>query len=216
MQNWYKNSKQFRVASANPNANFQSFQEYLKGMQEMRAKFAGTNGLAYTSMEDFLLKHGTRYLPQPLTDEELKAVKELIGKGGHFEAKQCFYNSGTLSASSVGTLQYVEGYCMSDRIPIPIHHAWNAINGKVIDVTYKHLNDGKPILGVFPEDWIYFGTPFSRKSIVKIWSRTGCSYAMLDYPVNMDLFQRPFDAQAEDHLSDDFYKKKKNPKKNNI
>ena len=177
MNNWYQNSKPIYV-QAEGQTLFDQLQDYLKMLKDMRAKNYNAEGMAYSSMEDFLIKHGTRYLPQPLTTEELKAVKSLIGTGGKFQAKQCFYNSGSIATSSVGTLQYVEGYCMSGNIPIPIHHAWNTINGKVIDVTYKHLNNGKPILGEFPSEWVYFGTPFSRKSIVKIWHRTECSYAL--------------------------------------
>jgi len=44
-------------------------------------------------------------------------------------------------------------------VGIPIHHGWVSLNGKVIGVTLRDRETGKPIMGTF-EGRVYFGIPF--------------------------------------------------------
>jgi hypothetical protein len=49
--------------------------------------------------------------------------------------KMCFMNAAHLAFDAC--LPYVEGYCMSNDIAFPFHHAWCVDGGDIIDPTIK-------------------------------------------------------------------------------
>lgn len=63
------------------------------------------------------------------------------------QIRQCFENSYALSRllhRKGIACQYCEGYAGYDGWGIPFEHAWNIIDGKIVDTTWILL-DGKPI-----------------------------------------------------------------------
>ena len=71
--------------------------------------------------------------------------------------KQCYYNSQMLALQNPRILYY-EGFANSKVLSLPLEHAFNVIDNKVVDVTWK---DGKHYFG------IYIPTDFIRKNIFK-------------------------------------------------
>jgi len=136
-------------------------------------------GYAYASVYEYVLENGVEFASSPLTADELKVLKGAIA--GHrlaYKPKLCFYNAQHLAQRN-RSCRYVEGFMMSRGIPIPIEHAWNSINGKVVDFTMVHANGGKPILGEVPEGWEYLGVELATRMITSLWSRRGQSVPLV-------------------------------------
>lgn len=150
--NWYSTYKY----SNNQNV----VQDYLTSWKAMKEKMDvyQDNRFVYMGLEDFLLQHGNKFISQQLDDNEMKFLKKTIQQSDKYMPKQCFYNAQYIATASKGIIKYVEGvaYC---RL-IPMDHAWNTINNKVIDFTWKMLNNDNPILGIIPDGWEYFGLDF--------------------------------------------------------
>jgi hypothetical protein len=134
-------------------------------------------GFAFRSDEAFVVEYGRPYDSAPLTARERAYVQCLIDGHRHwwtrsFRYNHCFANSQELLAfDTTGRVVYVEGYVWAygDRLP-PVHHAWLALHGKVIDVTVvtramarlEQLPEGpKRVLGHVGSR-AYFGVPFLR------------------------------------------------------
>ena len=146
-------------------------------------------GSRYAHPDQFFLEHGQFFESQPLTPEEMAKVKKVSGSGKQFKMKECFYNAQKLS--SISKFQYVEGYVLSG-IPFAISHAWNVINGKVIDVTLAHRNGDKVIAGILPEGWAYFGVDFPVKEIMKIWLQHEMSQPIISWESSFEYLKRNF------------------------
>jgi hypothetical protein len=152
-----------------------SFREHYQVLQEgsvvdfleMLRKNQNMKGMAYGGPADFILKHGQEYKSAKLTDEELDMLKNVLSRQCSYKVKQCFYNAQSIGLT--GTIGYCEGY--ADSLGgIAMEHAWNTINGKVIDMTWKMNNKGKPVLGTIPAGWEYFGVELPNKLVNKMWS----------------------------------------------
>ncbi len=77
-------------------------------------------------------------------------------------AKGCFENAGKLVMNSVDW-KYVEGYAISERLGILIHHAWCLDeNGIVVDSTWKD-----------PQHCQYMGIPFSDAQLCQQLVKNG-------------------------------------------
>jgi hypothetical protein len=76
--------------------------------------------------------------------------------------KYCYYNAQILLIRSSGRLKYYEGYALSSRRGIVHEHAWNVLNGKVIDLTWGE--DAVEYFGV------HIPTSYVRKNIFKTHS----------------------------------------------
>lgn len=133
-------------------------QKWLESMRDMKKTFAIPKNFVYSGLEDLLLQHGTKYKSQPLTQEEMDVIKLTVKNAWKYVCKQCYFNSQTIASSSKGKIKYVEGVAFCDLIPM--NHAWNTINGKVLDFTWKHRNNNLPVLGIIPEGWEYYGVEF--------------------------------------------------------
>lgn len=125
----------------------------------------------YKNIYDFTLKEGKVYKSEPFTPEERKAViKRIKSLNGTFAPNQCFSNSGKLAmADHKENIKYVEGFIFKEEIGIPILHAWNEINGKVIDITLINQY-GEYTIGSFEKDIVYSGTIFPTSYIRKLFS----------------------------------------------
>jgi hypothetical protein len=106
-------------------------------------------------------------------------------------------------ASSKGLserMKYVEGYVFTAKLPMPVHHAWIELDGKVIDLTLvtteytpqdlerfyygallqreDDLSDR--VLGIIPEGWTYYGVRFDIEEIAQDFISRGESFSKID------------------------------------
>jgi hypothetical protein len=105
----------------------------------------------YASPEEFVLKEGKPFGQVPLSEEDRKWLLELFRSMRQgYEPKRCFANAQWI-VSCVDGFSYWEGYALDAEAPyIPLHHAWNVHNGKVVDVTLRSqasLRDWKKRVG---------------------------------------------------------------------
>lgn len=165
--------------------------------QVIKQKLPGTK---YSHPDQFFLERGTFFESQPLTPDEQVKVRQSIGNGKQFKMKECYYNAQVVAQKS-DFLQYVEGYCYTGLIPVG--HAWNTINGKVVDVTMAHSNGEKPIAGVFPEGWEYFGTDFNISEIRKMWAQHGMSYPIISWEMQYQHLKDNYPEEPKTEVEDE-------------
>lgn len=85
---------------------------------------------------DFLLDNGKQKKTADLTSKEKSEVVACTRRRRGIRSA-CFYNAQMLTLDSCEKLTYHEGYAASEELGIPLEHAWNEFNGKVIDNTWK-------------------------------------------------------------------------------
>ena len=158
----------------------------IASMQHLKEK-----GYAYDGPADFILKHGKQYqsVKEGMTPLEMKMLTHILTGKCRYQAKQCFYNAQSIGMS--GVIGYVEGY--ADSVGIPMDHAWNTINGKVIDMTWKFNNNDQPVLGVIPRGWEYFGVELSHELIVDKWGTGESTTLINDWEGDYPLLKEPFE-----------------------
>lgn len=171
---WYKKAKNIDISLK---GNEAPVEDYLLKIIEIKKQMTPPEGYYYKGTEDFLLQEGQRFSSQTLTEQEMEYLKKLIHKTCQYKMKQCFYNAQSLAITAFGKIKYVEGYLYSGILPL--EHAFNTINGKVIDFTMSHVNNGKPILGEIPSGWEYFGVTLPTPSVSKYWSTHGISEPLI-------------------------------------
>jgi hypothetical protein len=177
--NWFNIAKQSEITKQ---ASSGMIEQYLTQMVDMMKQSGHEKPaeFAYASIYEYFLKNGKQFQSNPLSPEELEILKNDIKRHKSlYKAKQCFYNAQRI-AQNIKNAKYVEGYVWSNNIPIAIEHAWNSLNGKVIDFTMFHTNNGKPVVGVIPEGWEYFGVELPTRMIYDTWSRHGLSISLVD------------------------------------
>ena len=133
--------------------------QYLQHMDDMYSKSAGRMwgwtdemGLALCSHYfKWLMDNGQYY------ERDDERMNELLETSYYQpELKQCYQNSlFMMQEDGVG---YCEGYMISSSLPIPIEHAWNVVDGKVVDFT-SSLWDWK----ADDEKRIYFGVEMPKR-----------------------------------------------------
>ena len=140
-----------------------SIRQYLELLAEMRA--------SDISMEGFVLRHGVAFESNALSLAEINIVHAAYKRAAvrcAFEMRECWWNAKALvKADKTGTLRYAEGYANN---MIPTLHAWVAINGKVVDLTWRK-NFREPgtfenwRVGVFEPPIEYHGIIFSAEEL---------------------------------------------------
>ena len=92
--------------------------------------------------------------------------------------KQCFANAQVVAWTTrhIGPpegidVKYVEGYVLLPECPLPIHHAWISVNGKVLDTTLK-------VTGIIPSGWEYLGVEMSLHAV---------DHAILDHEAHISI-----------------------------
>lgn len=132
-------------------------------MKQLRATRANPpKELKYTSIEDIVLKHGV------VMQRDIEGEKKV--KRG--TPKECFGNAGYLVAKNPERYIYCEGYAISDKLPIAIHHGWvfDTHTGMAIDPTWN-----------LEREVCYIGIPFATKFVRYCYQEFGY-YSLLDYP----------------------------------
>jgi hypothetical protein len=155
----------------------QLFKEKLKDL----SSYFRHEDFYYKNIYDFILVEGKVYESQPFTSEERKQVlKRIKSLNGSFAQNQCFSNSGKLAmCDSKEKIKYVEGFIFKKEIGIPILHAWNEINGKVIDITL--INQfGEYTIGSFESDIVYCGSTFPTNYVREIFSQKTKSRSLIN------------------------------------
>jgi len=156
-------------------------------------------GFYYYGPEDYVLDHGNPLASHPLTHEERDIVFSAVeASGSRFKIQECFHNAQKVAlADSTGTLRYCEGLAMG-LSHWPVLHGWVAINGKVVDLTWRWhtpLRKGRlrdRVFGDIPDGWAYHGVTFDTDSVMARWARYGVSFSFLDdFAHGFPIFQEP-------------------------
>ena len=170
----------------------------VKGYLEMMVKMRGQmgkqpDGYLYKGVEDLLLQHGRQFQSQPLNAEEMDILRGTLENCSQYKAKQCYYNAQRIAVFSDGNIRYIEGVAFPGLIPCD--HAFNSINGKVVDLTWSAVNQNKkPILGVIPDGWEYWGVELDSQEINHYWSKYGMSDSFLqNYRENYPLLKKKYE-----------------------
>lgn len=152
----------------------------------------------------YIYENGSVSESRSFSEQDMSLVRD-ISSSFTALAKQCFYNAQFVSmvASSKGLsdrVKYVEGYCIKSSLPIPVHHAWVELDGKVVDltlVTTKYTTQelerfyhgeilpreddlSDRILGLIPEGWVYYGVRFDIDEIAQDFIARGESFSKID------------------------------------
>ena len=150
------------------------------------------------SLYRWVLENGLGYESKPLTRSELKLVSEHLQ---YREVQQCFSNCQQtvldkhfldihrIARGELGLLSpfsYVEGYVLCTDFPIPIHHAWLLLGGKVVDPTLRLSRPSKRrlwpelVLGRFPQTREYYGSVISWRDVALCIKRNLAWHTVLD------------------------------------
>ena len=142
---------------------------YLESLLRFRKEHWKKLPFYYQGVEDFLLQHGKQFESSPLTEEEeeivFKALEEYTQVFGDPQPQHCFDTSQRIMRAP-SNLMYAEGYVYNGIGQT--RHGWNVINGKVIDFVLQHpqkTGTYRPITGVIPEGWEYFGMEVPSKLV---------------------------------------------------
>jgi hypothetical protein len=142
--------------------NKNALQQYLEHMVLMRkGGFSDVpqrplpEGFNYYCVDELILEAGSFSSPEELTEEQQEYVGRFV-KAVNPQKRGCFKNAQRLVSMEGGNrIKYHEGF---GAFHFPIHHAWNTIDGKVIDVTWSLLDD-------YADDIVYAGVPFPLQYI---------------------------------------------------
>lgn len=150
----------------------------------MREEMNRPQAWTYNGVADYVLDRGRAFRKsEPLTPLEWEALTIAVGRQ-ECRQKECYYNAQKLAKGAQaarlvtgfdGTMRYVEGYGITDNIPLAIHHGWVEINGKVVDLTWRTkdaTHGGRRyrdrIVGIIPPGYAYIGIPFPERRIAKL------------------------------------------------
>ena len=151
---------------------------------------------SYHCVGDYVLDRGKSFeSSEPLTEDEFKKVVSAAERSNaKFEPKMCFHNAMTLAMfDDAQSIEYCEGYSVTG-LGIPVHHAWNTINGKVIDLTRslrpeatdEFLSGKAPqgdlkdrVLGTIPDSWAYFGITFDKGLVRDYMMTNECTGSLI-------------------------------------
>ena len=193
---WYKQAQSFKFHKF---AN--EIEDFLTQISTLRSGNTRPVDFVYENPEDFVLQHGKHFVSEPMTQEEMTFLKTLAARTKHYKMKQCFYNAQSLAHIS-SQIKYIEGYLLSSLFPI--QHAWNSLNGKVLDFTISHANKGNPVLGEIPQGWDYFGVELSTPMIMKYWRETETSGPLIDnWQQKFPLLKQPFKTEETEETDND-------------
>jgi len=104
------------------------------GERSQVAAYISDHGIGTTDVEQTRIAGRQVTVSSPLTEDERDRVAEAIREVNPVE-KGCFANAFQVWAHD-SAFKFVEGYASIDDTPdYGFEHAWNSINGKLVDVT---------------------------------------------------------------------------------
>jgi hypothetical protein len=95
-------------------------------------------------LEQFVIRNSVERKGDPLPRDVKKA-----------RPRECFMNAAHL-ATRLDGVEYYEGLAITDRIPLPIHHAWVVRDGVLIDNTWAN-----------PRGARYMGVHIPKPTLIK-------------------------------------------------
>jgi hypothetical protein len=136
---------------------------------------------SYTSVVDYILDRGKHYPVRQLTQEQLAYLHQTMRSFGRpLEQKECFFNAlMMLMYDFDDRLRYVEGYAHG-QAPIPVHHAWVAIDGVPVEVTWRDFDSGTGPWIQPPSDFAYLGVEFDKKPLIHNMFEREVVYPVID------------------------------------
>ncbi|CAB4122544.1 hypothetical protein UFOVP28_12 [uncultured Caudovirales phage] len=146
-----------------------TFTELLSGVGDMWQRMSPDNSLNHFRLENWVLYHSKG-------EKAGQALPSMYERG---TPKECFKNAGQHALWN-NSLTYCEGFAISKRLGIPIHHAWLVDgDGGVIDTTWSD-----------PEECTYLGVEFPT-SFLKRWTFKNKYWGLLssDWGVNVDVMK---------------------------
>jgi hypothetical protein len=134
-------------------------------------------GYAYNGPEDFVLRHGQRFVVGPRPDG--------VGRG----VPHCCYGNA-LGMALVRGWAYVEGFALPRQGILPVQHAWSVLpDGRPVDVTWAEpgeeyvgvvfsagraddctWNGDMNVLDDWKRDWPLLREPWLGEDFTKQWS----------------------------------------------
>jgi hypothetical protein len=134
--------------------------DYRRQLRESRK--GKPKGFYYNGMEDYLLRHGVWYSPEPWREEWERGPKNA-----------CYAHSLHCCLSHP-ELRYVEGVAVLRNIPVVVNHAW------VMD------RDGRLIDGIWAnEGTAYLGCTFPLSMVAEVGG-----VPLFDYPLKSEAVYR--------------------------
>ena len=170
------------------------------------------------TMFTVVLDEGFEFSSKPLDDSEKHSLACIIEDASYmckFEQKECFHNAQMLVLAEDDLLddldhhiQYFEGYFIRENLPIPIHHGWIAINGKVVDLTIRQDAEASSVegfedraIGEYPSDVHYIGIEIDKQDVLDRLKDSSETHTILD----------DWNSKYR-HLKDKYLKPRSNPK----
>lgn len=158
----------------------------LKAYQKLLNNYSRENYF-YNSIYDFFIQEGSYFNFRKITEKELEIINSAVSNLTFTpKLKECFYNAQMLCLNDTSeNIKYIEGYVKIPNIGISIYHAWNIINNKVIDITYRLdsnlniSNSGNFILGNL-NGYKYFGVELSKSKIQNYYENSSIAYSLVD------------------------------------
>lgn len=145
-----------------------------------------------------IIDDGAVFDSQVLSESELEDVELLVDHALQmcdFEMKECFHNAQilVLAEDHIGSenlnhgIRYYEGYFIREDLPIPIHHGWIAINGKIVDLTIRQTDLVSPLesfedrtIGEIPSSVSYIGIEISKDDVLSRIEDSSETHTILD------------------------------------
>lgn len=166
-----------------------SLADEIKAMTALFPERKLESGYDYANIYDYFAREAHTGVSGRLSDEAIEVLEAL--NLGDFKARQCWKNA--IDLAMIGVLYkldivYIEGFATTGVFWVD--HAWNEIDGIVVDLTFGPLeeimpNSGKSymrrknrIIGDIPDGFEYFGAPVDINKVLAC-----CEEHMMHRPV---------------------------------
>jgi len=132
---------------------------------------------------DYLKAHGVYFKGATHSREHIRVLPRLavLRTTLRPKVKECYYNAQLATVFGPGFIrpevEYYEGLAISFPDLPPVAHAWNLIEGKVLNFTWEHLPRYVPEAKL--EDFQYFGVKIPRDFVVEQVTKTWITEPLL-------------------------------------
>jgi hypothetical protein len=172
--------------------------DYLNNMHEMYSK-EGSMIWGWTSKKgQYLAKHYFKWVQEhgSYYERDVDLTNELLNKVYYTpRLKECYANSLHIM-NEQNEIGYCEGWMISSNIPIPIEHAWNIKDGKVLDFT-------STLWGRDDEERLYFGVQIPSNFVREECIKTGVTGPYLQSFAYEQLTGEPMNTERDYSAWDD-------------
>jgi len=110
--------------------------DYLNGILKLHQNLRGERMVPAEAYYEWLLKNGKLFTEKEDAEKYHQEFKKVF--------KGCYFNAQVMALDNK-ELTYYEGWGITEKVGIPLEHAFNAVDGKVVDITWV---DGIEYFGV--------------------------------------------------------------------